>query len=214
MKVNYFYYINLHNANREGKQMEPYISVLTKNNSLYNLLDTMYYDVLFKQEFDYLLSLNDIQCFAIIWDLNSFEIKKVNRDVAKPIILLSNLPKNFENYLKLHSLNSYKQEINDLIRLNTDTFFSIGRHSVLTNNSNYLLTNLEFRILYYLVKNRGETISSNFLMDKLELNSHSSLYVGIKKLRQKLEKNPSEPTLLMYHKNHGYYLNFSNINES
>ncbi|WP_445506434.1 hypothetical protein [Niallia sp. 03190] len=54
--------------------------------------------------------------------------------------------------------------------------------SVIRKNSINLLTNLEFRLLYSLIKFNGKGVSVNALMEKLELISPSSLYVCVKKI--------------------------------
>ncbi|MFE7064230.1 helix-turn-helix domain-containing protein [Sutcliffiella sp. NPDC057660] len=199
--------------------MESYMAVLTKNQNLFKFVETIYYNVSLKLINDIESSLLDKNCLSIVWDLSSFtNLSQIEKSINKPIIIFSDLLNDyyssFSLFSKLVDTNTTKsRKFNDLHRLHNDTFFSIEKHCIITQNSIQLLTSLEFRLLYYLLKIEGMAVSTDLLMEKLDLDSPSSLYVCIKKLRKKIEYNSTKPLLLLYHKNKGYYLNINNINK-
>lgn len=192
-----------------------YVSVITKNNKFFEFLSLLYQNLPLKQinEFDNFIY--DEDCVALFWDYSSCgeELSRLDKQLQKPIILFSSLLNDFENYFHLHN-NLLKifphkntDSFKDLYKINKETYFSIEKHSIITKDQSYQLTNLEFRLLYYLLKSAGKPLSADYLMDKLELMTSTSLYVCIKKLRMKIEVRSDEPTLLLYSRNKGYYLN-------
>ncbi len=62
------------------------------------------------------------------------------------------------------------------------------------------LTPLEFEILLYLAKNRGEVISSEELFEKVwkekYLDSNNTIMVHIRRIREKLKENTREPKFI------------------
>ncbi|MEK3977311.1 helix-turn-helix domain-containing protein [Psychrobacillus sp. FSL K6-2684] len=205
--------------------MKSYVAVLTKNDKIYNFLEVVYNTVVpLRLITDLNSSKDDNYCIAFIWDFSTYDdLSQITPEFNKPIILLSSLLNENRSYLELHQmLTTYfplldkieEDGFYDLFKLTDDSYFSIEKHSVITTETTHLLTNLEFRLLYYLLKNEGKAISVNTLMERLDLLSPSSLYVCIKKLRQKIEKDISHPSLLVYHKNLGYSLNIYNINNN
>lgn len=51
-----------------------------------------------------------------------------------------------------------------------------------------MLSTTEFKLLYLLANNIGETFTVNELIDYIEITGISTLYVYIQKLREKIEK--------------------------
>ncbi|KOS61634.1 winged helix-turn-helix domain-containing protein [Lysinibacillus agricola] len=193
-----------------------YIAVLTNNHNFYQFLDLLLFNISLKRINDFQSLINDEDCIAFVGDSLCYEdLQKVEKNINKPVILLSSSLDYKENFLNFYykfprfisKQNFINKEFNDLYRLNTDTYFSIEKHSIITKNQSHPLTNLEFRLIYYLLKNRGKVISVDSLIDRLDLMTPSSLYVCVKKLRDKIEENSDSPSLLVYLKNKGYYLN-------
>ena len=191
--------------------MNYYISVLTKNLKFYKALEFIS-DVPLKIKYD-VNDVEDYNCLGVILDYSSFNnFKLIPGIIKKPIIFISNISENNESYLhfldmmKLFSSNKSSID-NNLYKLSENIYFSIEKHSVIVKNDIYLLTNLEFRLLYCLFQNKSRPCSVDFLLEKLDLMTPSSLYVCIKKLRQKIEKDCNSPLILMYKKNKGYYIN-------
>lgn len=61
------------------------------------------------------------------------------------------------------------------------------------------LTALEFRLLSYLVENRGKVISKEELFERVwrdKFTGDGTLNVHIRRLREAIEKNPNEPTYI------------------
>ncbi len=209
-----------------------YIVTFSQNKSYSNLLE-----LAFKQHRIQLLEVDDVTellefieddcCLAVLYDgyfKDSIQ-ELLSMEIYKPIILFSSLIKSINQYLSfqdsiisisepmLEAVKTFsKQEAADKYVLNKDVVFSIEDHCINNKEEYFNLTNLEFRLLYTLLKNRGKFLSVDNLLTKLDLMTPSSLYVCIKKLREKIEKDPTDPSLLIYHKNKGYTLNIQNIN--
>ncbi|MDE6373987.1 MAG: winged helix-turn-helix domain-containing protein, partial [Clostridia bacterium] len=62
------------------------------------------------------------------------------------------------------------------------------------------LTALEFRLLSYLIENRGKVISKKELFEKVwedKFTGDGTLNVHIRRLREAIEKNPNEPKYIV-----------------
>lgn len=100
------------------------------------------------------------------------------------------------------STNSGIVEI-DNIKIN------INEAKVYKNNIEVVLTALEYRLLLTLVNNRGNILSRNQLLEGIwdisgEFVNDNTLTVYIKRLREKLEINPSEPKIINTVRGLGY----------
>ncbi|CAG9622774.1 winged helix-turn-helix domain-containing protein [Sutcliffiella rhizosphaerae] len=199
--------------------MSQYISVLTTNTNLFKLLETFYSKLNLKLIFEIESSLEDKDCLLLLWDYTCFkDLFNISHCNSKPVILLNNsdnIITTCTSLINLHAVfNNYPTVNRDFYRLNNNVVFSIEKHCIIAGNTTYMLTNLEFRLLYYLLKLENKFVSTETLLEKLDLFSPSSLYVCIKKLREKIEINVQTPTLLIYHKNKGYCLKIDNINKN
>lgn len=83
--------------------------------------------------------------------------------------------------------------------------------TISTPTEKYLLTAKEFTLLKKLCENRGKILSINTLCDTLwpdgSYGYENSLMVHIRRLREKLEQNPSKPEFLITIRGLGYKLN-------
>lgn len=212
-----------------------YIATLTNDSSFFKILEMLFYrngielrlltDLSEKEQI-----IADDKCIALMVDTmfdTQLDLNKIKEGVIKPVVILPSqihgvedlciLQENIEsitNPLALLLNKSYPPMQNNYMRLDEDVFFSIEDHCIKNKEQTLLLTNLEFRLLYYLIKRKGTIISVEQLLDKLDLMTPSSLYVCVRKLREKIEYNSSTPSLLIYHKYKGYSLNISTINKS
>lgn len=75
--------------------------------------------------------------------------------------------------------------IGDIIKLAPNLHFNVAKQCILKDNESLHLSSTEYKILYILVNNLGNTLSTEQLMDWLDLLSISSLYVHIANLRKK-----------------------------
>jgi len=80
-----------------------------------------------------------------------------------------------------------------------------------TPETEYLLTAKEFTLLKKLCENRGKILSINTLCDTLwpdgSYGYENSLMVHVRRLREKIEKNPSKPEYLVTVRGLGYKIN-------
>jgi DNA-binding response OmpR family regulator len=72
------------------------------------------------------------------------------------------------------------------------------------------LTHKEFQLLHLLATRAGKAVSRDFLIDQLwsddELGSDKNVAVYIRRIRQKIEKDPDEPEILLTVRGFGYRL--------
>ncbi len=91
-----------------------------------------------------------------------------------------------------------------------DAVINWSAGTIQTPDSEYLLTAKEYALLKKLCENRGRILSINTLCDTLwpdgSYGYENSLMVHIRRLREKLEKNPSKPEHLLTARGLGYKL--------
>lgn len=81
---------------------------------------------------------------------------------------------------------------------------------VKVNNSAVKLTALEFRLLAYLIENKGNVISKKELFEKVwedKFTGDGTLNVHIRRLREAIEINPNEPKYIVTVWGDGYKFN-------
>ncbi|MEA3315301.1 MAG: response regulator transcription factor [Campylobacterota bacterium] len=87
--------------------------------------------------------------------------------------------------------------------------FEIIDNNILFQNKILSLTSLEFDILSFFIKNRGETISRDKLTDVISsVKSHRLLDNHIKNIRKKIERDSSKPFYLKTEYSIGYKLDY------
>ncbi len=81
-------------------------------------------------------------------------------------------------------------------------------HEVFVNGESRHLTPIEFQLLYYLMSHAGRTISKATLFEEVwgyEFVGGTNLVeVGIRRLREKIEEDPSKPTHILTMRGAGY----------
>lgn len=94
------------------------------------------------------------------------------------------------------------------IILQENMIFDIGKHCIYHKEHIILLSSLEFRILYYLTRNLEQPVPVSDLIDYLE-TTESVLYIYINKIRNKIEKDPKNPKILLNLRGRGYIIKSS-----
>ncbi|MEQ6390398.1 helix-turn-helix domain-containing protein [Bacillaceae bacterium S4-13-58] len=210
-----------------------YLASFTKNKNLLNFLNLLFrnkYNLEFKKVVNYekAIILNS-NCIGILVDFDSYDITsnlhKQFNEFVKPIIIFPNkLKKTSDFILWQDNLKKFLDPISDIasnnfynldgIYLCDDIYFSIENHCIYRERIPLTVTNLEFRLLYILIKNKNLYINTDLLIEKLDLMTPSSLYVCVRKIRDKIESNPSNPRVLVYQRNKGYCLKINTLNKN
>ena len=85
------------------------------------------------------------------------------------------------------------------------------QHKVLKENREVNLTNIEFRILYVLALHQGITLSKekiyNYVWNGEYLQDDSNITSHVRRLRKKIEANPSQPEYIQTVRGVGYKMN-------
>lgn len=86
-----------------------------------------------------------------------------------------------------------------------------GQHKVIKQGKEIHLTNIEFRILYVLALHQGITLSKekiyNYVWDGEYLQDDSNITSHVRRLRKKIEDNPSQPEYIQTVRGVGYKMN-------
>lgn len=85
------------------------------------------------------------------------------------------------------------------------------RGTVTKNSQELFLSALEYRLLLLFLNNRGKTLTRNVLLEEIwdlagDYVNDNTLTVYIKRLREKIEDNPQEPTIIKTIRGIGYRL--------
>ncbi|MED1738592.1 winged helix-turn-helix domain-containing protein [Bacillus swezeyi] len=143
---------------------------------------------------------------------DSVSIQNVLKITSCPIMLIdSRKQQNISD-----TINALKNEVGHLqddITLDKQTtfilrpglIFDMANHCILNGKEKVPLSTTEFKLLYYLVISK-EPITSDKLIDYLDTTGPAVLYVYIKKIREKIEKKPYEPKILINERGRGYLL--------
>jgi two-component system, OmpR family, response regulator MtrA len=83
-----------------------------------------------------------------------------------------------------------------------------GAHRVTRNGDELVLTPIEFRLLYDLVRHQGQVLTRDVLLDRVwgydHLGESRVVDMAIKRLRGKIENDPAEPRLIHTVRGVGY----------
>lgn len=112
-------------------------------------------------------------------------------------------------------LRRYNREVSDGILRYRDLEIHTGAAKVLRGGEEIELTAMEYRLLLILFNNRGIVLSRNNLLENLwdidgSFVNDNTLTVYIKRLRNKLEKNPLEPEYIKTVRGIGYVMQGEN----
>jgi DNA-binding response OmpR family regulator len=92
-----------------------------------------------------------------------------------------------------------------------DLVIDLTRSQVRRGNETLNLTPIEFRLLVYLVRHRGQALSRAQIVEAVwgfnaDPESERTVNVHVRRLREKIETDPSQPTLLLTVPGTGYRL--------
>ena len=108
------------------------------------------------------------------------------------------------------STNKIIEQEQRVISIGDLTIFPAQR-KVLKRNQEINLTNIEFRILYVLALHQGITLSKekiyNYVWNGEYLQDDSNITSHVRRLRKKIEDNPSQPEYIQTVRGGGYKTN-------
>lgn len=116
----------------------------------------------------------------------------------KPLELISRIKNQLRRYKKFPSVFKFSN-------LKVDTI----KGSVLKNDKEVVLTALEYKLLLLFINHQGEIMSRNRLLEEIwdiagEFVNDNTLTVYIKRLREKIEDNPTNPIIIKTVRGIGY----------
>jgi len=92
-----------------------------------------------------------------------------------------------------------------------ELYIQSEQHKVLKRDQEVRLTNIEFRILYVLALHQGSILSKeqiyNFVWNGEYLRDDSNITSHIRRLRKKIEDDPSRPEYIQTVRGVGYRMN-------
>jgi DNA-binding response OmpR family regulator len=116
-----------------------------------------------------------------------------------PAELVARVKSHISRYTRLTRNSGSLKSMDELdfgdLRINNST------HQVFVDDNEITLTRKEFELLYFLASNKGIVFSKEQIYDKLwgedMYGDMKTVTVHIKRLREKIEKNPSEPVYIL-----------------
>lgn len=127
--------------------------------------------------------------------------QKASLGLGKPLLELF---KNFNTPTFQESLGSSSGEC--FIFASGIVFEPLG-HCVIKNGESVPLSRSEFKIIHALIQNKGQFLKADDLVNLADLAGISSLYIHVKTLREKIEQDPDNPSVLINKRGYGYVLN-------
>ncbi|MEG1632415.1 MAG: response regulator [Oscillospiraceae bacterium] len=101
-----------------------------------------------------------------------------------------------------------QEETGDLLRAK-DLIIDRDRHAVYKNGAELELTQREYELIRFLAENPGKVVSREELMTRVWQYDYfgdlRAVDVAVRRLREKLEENPSEPVYVITKRGAGYY---------
>lgn len=131
--------------------------------------------------------------------------------VTKPFSnreLVARVKANLRRQTATQNMESSEQETNDItigdITIHPDAYY------VTKNDEIIELTHREFELLHYLARHVGQVMTREHLLEKVwdfdYLGDVRTVDVTIRRLREKVEDNPSHPNYIITRRGVGYYL--------
>ena len=116
-------------------------------------------------------------------------------------VLLAKVKAAIARYDKARNNNvrNTPQTADGLIKLTSGVYLNINTHKVVSNGTEVPLKAMEYKLLYYLVTNRGKVVSKDDLLRDVwedEYINEVTISVHIRHLREKIEPDPKEPRVI------------------
>lgn len=99
----------------------------------------------------------------------------------------------------VHDIGNFKQNEDGLVKLTGEVYLNTNTHKIIADGREITLKALEYKLLYYLYKNRGRVVSKDELLKEVWENAYineGTIAVHIRHLREKIEADPKEPQLI------------------
>lgn len=123
------------------------------------------------------------------------------------------MTKPFSLSVLMSKVNAVQRRIEQIAPPQSKTFmFDPSKQTAEVRGHIISLTRNEWRLLYALWKNTGQTLTKEQLLEALwdidgEFVDENTLAVNIRRLREKIEENPSDPVIIENIRGVGYRLN-------
>ncbi|MEM7033566.1 MAG: response regulator transcription factor [Chloroflexota bacterium] len=107
----------------------------------------------------------------------------------------------------LRRIGDFSYTLDALTEIDDYLVLDFVHQRALVNKDVVTLTPIETKLLYLLIKNAGQTVTTDFLLKRLwpmEEMFESSLRVHIHRLRNKIEPHPNEPKYILTRRGVGY----------
>lgn len=107
-------------------------------------------------------------------------------------------------------LRRYNRESKGIIKIG-NVLINTNKATVFKNGQEVILTAMEYKLFLILLNNRGNILSRNKLLEYIwdvegDFVNDNTLTVYIKRLRDKIEDDPSEPTIIKTIRGLGYVI--------
>ena len=107
-------------------------------------------------------------------------------------------------------LRRYNRESKGIIKIG-NVLINTNKATVFKNGQEVILTAIEYKLFLILLNNRGNILSRNKLLEYIwdvegDFVNDNTLTVYIKRLRDKIEDDPSEPTIIKTIRGLGYVI--------
>lgn len=98
-----------------------------------------------------------------------------------------------------HAGRNFQQNEDGLVKLTGEVYLNTNIHRIIADGREITLKALEYKLLYYLYKNRGKVVSKDDLLRDVWEGAYlneGTIAVHIRHLREKIEADPKEPQLI------------------
>lgn len=107
----------------------------------------------------------------------------------------------------LKRIGDFGYTLEPLVKVNQHLQVDFAGKRIIINEKDVILTPIETKLLYLLMRNAGRTVTTTFLLNRLwnqEGGHENRLRVHIHNLRQKIEQDPSQPFYIVSDRGAGY----------
>ena len=98
-----------------------------------------------------------------------------------------------------HTVGNFQQTEDGLVKLTGEVYLNTNIRKIVADGREITLKALEYKLLYYLYRNRGKVVSKDDLLRDVWEDEHineGTIAVHIRHLREKTEADPKEPQLI------------------
>ncbi len=107
----------------------------------------------------------------------------------------------------LRRIGDFAYVLDPVVHIDQSLSVDFSNRTAYMDDEEISLTPTETKILYILMRNAGQTVTTDFLLRRvwpLETAYEDRLHVHVHRLRRKVEKNPSEPEYIISKRGSGY----------